>query len=331
MSSTELVGAIATRAFVGVTDIDWYRQLSADRQRVDEVNFWFPSSGQGFGALNPGEVFLFKTHVDRRRPDIGNKIVGLGTYSGFARVRISEAWDWFGRANGVTGPAELRVRVARYRKLPIGRFEDPEIGCVLLRDVLFFGISDSLHAPDDFSTNIVRGKTYDLARLSPQHPVAQALSRYEDRPVAPYDLGPVDFASADTRGDPRLIVPRVGQQAFKALISDAYHHRCALTGEKVRPVLEAAHIVPVASGGEHRLDNGLLLRSDMHTLFDRGYIAFDPKFRLRVSPALRDQFGNGDWLYAREGSEIAVPDSRRQRPNAEFLEWHNAEVFQAAD
>jgi putative restriction endonuclease len=87
----------------------------------------------------------------------------------------------------------------------------------------------------------------------------------------------------------------------------------------------------VANGGEHRVDNGLLLRSDMHTLFDRGYIAFDQKFRLRVSPALRDQFGNGDWLYAREGTEIALPDSRRQRPSSEFLEWHNAEVFRAAD
>jgi len=145
------------------------------------------------------------------------------------------------------------------------------------------------------------------------------------------DLGPIDFVSSITRGDPRLVVPRVGQQAFKALISDAYHHRCALTGEKVRPVLEAAHIVPVAVGGEHRVDNGLLLRSDMHTLFDRGFIAFDPKYRLRVSPALRDQFGNGDWLYEREGKAIVVPDARRQRPNAEFLDWHEREVFLAVE
>jgi putative restriction endonuclease len=80
----------------------------------------------------------------------------------------------------------------------------------------------------------VRGKRYELADLVPEHPVAQATWRYIGQPVSPVDLGPVDFASANTRGDPRAIVPRVGQQAFKALISDAYHHRCALTGEKVR-------------------------------------------------------------------------------------------------
>lgn len=95
----------------------------------------------------------------------------------------------------------------------------------------------------------------------------------------------------------------------------------------MRPVLEAAHIVPVGQGGAHRIDNGMLLRSDMHTLFDRGYIGFDKRHELRVSPALREQFGNGDWLYSREGTQIALPDRRAERPNTEYLEWHLDEVF----
>jgi putative restriction endonuclease len=47
----------------------------------------------------------------------------------------------------------------------------------------------------------------------------------------------------------------------------------------------------VAEGGEHRLDNGLLPRSDVHTLFDRGYLAVDSRHRLLVSPRLHEDFG----------------------------------------
>jgi putative restriction endonuclease len=72
----------------------------------------------------------------------------------------------------------------------------------------------------------------------------------------------------------------------------------ALSAGLIPPVLQAAHIRPVTAGGEHRLDNGLLLRSDIHTLFDRGYLGVDPKFRLRISPRLRADFSNGDQFYA---------------------------------
>ena len=109
-------------------------------------------------------------------------------------------------------------------------------------------------------------------------------------------------------GDPRLPPQRLGQQSFKAVVLDAYHRRCAITGANIRPVLQAAHIRPLAAGGEHRLDNGLLLRSDVHILFDRGYLGVDPQHRLLVSPRLRAEFGNGEEFYAQAGQPIAVPE-----------------------
>jgi putative restriction endonuclease len=84
------------------------------------------------------------------------------------------------------------------------------------------------------------------------------------------------------------------------------------------------------AGGEHRLDNGLLLRSDVHTLYDRGYLGIDPKHRLLVSPRLRAEFGNGDQFYAQAGEIITLPDRRADRPNEDFLEWHLDETFQAS-
>jgi putative restriction endonuclease len=131
-------------------------------------------------------------------------------------------------------------------------------------------------------------------------------------------------------GDPRLAPYRLGQRSFQAVVLNAYRRRCAITGTKIRPVLQAAHIRPVSEGGEHRLDNGLLLRSDVHTLFDRGYLGVDPAYRLRVSPRLRDDFGNGDHFYAQAGQLVALPEHRADRPQRDFLQWHLDEVFKAS-
>ena len=121
------------------------------------------------------------------------------------------------------------------------------------------------------------------------------------------------------------------QQAFKALVLTAYQRRCAITGAKIAPTLQAAHIRPVAQGGEHRLDNGLLLRSDVHIMFDRGYLGVDDKLRLHVSPRLRDEFGNGEDFYARSGeSLVSLPTRRVDRPNREALTWHMDTLFKSA-
>lgn len=314
-------------AFVGVTDIDWYRQLQLDPPASGEVNFWFPSAKQGFEAIEPGELFIFKTHVDRARPDLSNRLVGVGVLSGYARLLVSEAWNWFDRANGVQSATQLLSRIEHYRRTPFARFEDPEIGCVLLRDVTFFAPDDSLAAPSDFAPSIVKGKRYDLDDHPADHAVSLAVAKYFAGQSTLVQDEEIAILTDRTHGDPRLIVPRVGQKAFKAVVAEAYHHHCAVTGDKVRPVLQAAHILPVGKGGQHRVDNGLLLRSDMHKLFDDGYIGFDSRYRLRVSPAIRARFGNGDWLYSRAGMQIAVPTKTSARPNPTFLEWHAANIF----
>ena len=124
-------------------------------------------------------------------------------------------------------------------------------------------------------------------------------------------------------GKPGWHAPRLGQKAFAAVVSAAYAHRCSLTGAKIRPVLQAAHIRPYAHEGEHRVDNGLLLRADVHIMFDQGFLGVHPAGRtLQVSSSLRDVYGNGEEFYARAGSPIALPARKADQPNAEFLAWH---------
>jgi putative restriction endonuclease len=80
------------------------------------------SGAREFRVLAPGEPFFFKTHYPH------NKLVGGGFFSDSARLRVSEAWEFFDEANGVASVAEMRARIGRYRRVPIGVGEDPVIG-----------------------------------------------------------------------------------------------------------------------------------------------------------------------------------------------------------
>jgi putative restriction endonuclease len=121
--------------------------------------------------------------------------------------------------------------------------------------------------------------------------------------------------------------PRLGQGLFRVEVTDAYHRACAVTGEHSLPALEAAHIRPYVQGGEHRVDNGLLLRSDLHRLYDRGYVTVTPDYVFRVSDRLRDEFQNGRSYYGLDGAKIAVPERELWWPKRELLEWHQNRVF----
>lgn len=302
------------KLFVAVTDGDWYRRL-AERPELTEVNFWVPS-GIGFRSLSLGEPFAFKSRAPH------NRIVGGGFFNGWVRMPVSDAWRIFGPANGVGSLDEMRSAIGRYRKQPLGPYGDPEIGCIMLRDTMFLPESETLPAPPDWSGNIVRGKSYDVSDHVGGSIVealfAATIVRYsEETATVP---GPVF-------GQERSVLARLGQRPFQALVLDAYHRRCAVTGDKIRPVLQAAHILPVSQGGHNRLDNGLLLRSDVHTLFDGGYLGVDPMLRLMVSPRLRAEFENGNEFYQLAGTTIGAPERRADRPKAEFLEWHADSIF----
>jgi putative restriction endonuclease len=304
------------RAFVGVTDSSWYEFLRA-RPQITEVNFWRPGGG-GFRAIGTGDPFLFKTHHPH------NRLVGVGFFSGPARLKLSEAWDVYGEGNGAASIHEMRRRISYYRRAPMEELDDPTIGCVLLRDVSFVPPDEGLPAPPDFARNIVTGKTYDLT-VSTGSYVEDALTALIASHGYPAEVpGPVF-------GEPALAKTRVGQRAFKALVLEAYQRRCAVTGARITPALDAAHIRPVAEEGENRVSNGLLLRADVHKLFDRGYLGVHPRtLTLQVSPRLKADFGNGAEFYRRHGQPLtSLPARRLDRPDRDALTWHMEARFRA--
>jgi putative restriction endonuclease len=176
----------------------------------------------------------------------------------------------------------------------------------------------------DWRPNIVQGKGYDLSE-----PIGRRLweqvARWRDRWRGrwQHELEP----DAPMFGDPVLVRQRLGQGGFRMLVMDTYGRRCAVTKEKALPVLQAAHIKPVSEGGRHLVPNRLLLRADVHALFDKGYVTITPEYEFRASRRLKDEFDNGEEYFAMQGSELWLPGRPEDRPGKEYLEWHNRVMF----
>jgi putative restriction endonuclease len=303
------------RLHVAVTDNDWFRFLRG-LPGVDEVNFWLPSGGRNFRALDPGEPLLFKLH----HPE--NYIAGGGFFVRFLSFPWSFVWEAFGQKNGTATQDEMRRRIERYRRSPVG--PNDTIGCIILRAPFFFDESLWIPAPPDFASNIVQGKVYDTETPAGRHLWGEVSARLQGL------AAPAAVATAEAPamyGDPVLVRPRLGQGTFRVLVTDNYQRRCAVTGEKALPVLDAAHIRPVAEGGQHRQDNGLLLRTDVHRLFDKGYVTVTPDGRFLVSRRLKDDFDNGEPYMPFNDQRIWMPGDPISQPNREALEWHSDAVF----
>lgn len=310
--------------YIGLTDPDWYRFLrSCDR--VDEVNFWQPHGGRAFRALKRGEPFFFKLRAPHKA------IAGFGFFERWEALPAWLAWDCFGPMNGAPDIESMveRIRELRREDEPSKLGDDFRIGCVMISAPVFFDESDWVSPPADWAkTGIQQGKTYDVEAGEGQRLLEECLARarHGSRYWNVESPGLV-VEGTQRHGSPLMVRPRLGQGLFSLAVRDAYGGACAVTQEHSVPVLEAAHIKPYARGGEHRIDNGLLLRGDLHRLFDRGYVTVTPDHLFRVGERLRDEFKNGRSYYGLDGSQIFVPEQEAWRPNREFLDWHAHEVF----
>ena len=141
--------------------------------------------------------------------------------------------------------------------------------------------------------------------------------RFEDLAAA------LDANESDSERDLRarveaIIVIRRGQPRFRRMLLDAYQGRCAITGTGIVGLLEAAHISPYKGGHTDRVSNGLLLRADIHTLFDLHLLTVLPDFTIRVAPdALAEPYASYN------GAAMTLPARRPNRPDPGVLREHN--------
>lgn len=306
------------KIWVGVTDSEWFEMLRA--RAPEELNFWQPSGQQAFRALQAGEIFLFKLHSPE------NYIVGGGFFVSYSALPASLAWDAFGLNNGVGTFDTLVKRIRKYRSKASG--PDPVIGCNILNSPFFWEKNEWIPVPENWSKNIVRGKTYNSDEPIGANLWGQVQQRLLHRVEERLPEGRGEDNASARYGKEYLQRSRLGQGAFRVLVTDAYQRRCALTGERTLPVLEAAHIKPFSKSGPHQIDNGLLFRSDVHKLFDLGYMTVTPELRVEVSRRIKEDWQNGREYFAYHGRHlVSLPTIVATRPSIEFLHWHNSNVF----
>jgi putative restriction endonuclease len=243
-----------------------------------------------------------------------NMIGGFGLVSYAQRMPEWLAWECFGRGNGATTLEAMSAQIQGVRDHSDIRRDRgfDQIGCIILSQPVFFPPELWIPQPLDWGRANLRYKRYDLtvgeglrvwnecrvraAGLSA--PVAEAI----DAPIA-----------AERFGAAMTIRPRLGQGVFRLAVTDAYGRACAVTHEHALPVLEAAHIKPYGLGGEHSVNNGLLLRSDLHRLFDKGYVTVTPERRFEVSALLKEHFSNGRSYYPLHGTALGVPRAEQMQ------------------
>lgn len=231
--------------------------------------------------LGRGEPLLFKL----KSPV--NMIVGGGFFHHYTNLPMSTAWDAFGRKNGAPSRDAVWNRIARLRRASAPQwYEDFTIGCILLVEPFFWPEELWIPQPADFSRNIVRGKGYSLATSPGRELWSAVLKRLQRRELVQGPAGAQEeLQLPGGYSEPSPVRHRLGQGTFRLVVTDAYGRRCAVTREKALPALEAAHIKPFSTSAEHSVKNGLLLRSDVHRLFDSGYVTVTPSTASRRAGA----------------------------------------------
>lgn len=303
---------------IAVTDYGWYAFLSG--RRLPEVNFWTPSDRHAFNApqFSP---FFFKLKAPH------SAVCGFGYFARWASLPDWLAWDCFREGNGCESLEDMRGRVGAIRRRIgyAGSGALTNVGCIVVVEPTFFEPGEWVPQPSDWHPRIVSSKAYDLTRGEGKRVWDACRERAASKGTAfvhqPMPDGP-------RYGTSYIVAPRLGQGAFRVAVTEAYGRSCAVTGEHSLPALDAAHIRSYAQDGPHEVQNGILLRADLHRLFDQGYVTVKPtEYRLEVSRRLREDYSNGRSYYPLNGSPIQVPNSVSDRPSAEHLRWHNENVY----
>lgn len=310
--------------YLGVTDFDWYKLLS--QQENEDINFWQPGGKAGFRAIRSGAPFLFKLKAPY------HAIGGLGFFSSHSLLPLDVAWDIFGTRNGVPSYLQFKRKIIQYRNAGNSFADNPNIGCIVLTDPIFFRPEDWIPVPGNWHNSIVQGKTYSI-----EEEAGYSLWQQVEATLGQYQL----YAREDNYKSQLILeepVPpaysayltkvRLGQGAFRVQLTDAYQRRCSISGEKTLPALEAAHIKPYAESGPHFISNGLLMRADLHKLFDSGYLTITSDYHIEVSPKIKEKFQNGKEYYRYHGADLQVLPTRQQDwPDKQYIDWHNTHLY----
>ena len=202
------------KIYVGITDNNWYKFLA--KQQPDEVNFWQPGGKQVFRVLNPYELFLFKLHSPL------NYIAGGGFFVRHSFLPVSLAWEAFGTKNGRQDYGEFRQAIYSYRSTNAISEPDPVIGCIILTQPFFWPESEWIPVPEDWKRGIQQGKSYDTDSITGRRLWNKVQEQLQKSSLWDNHCG-INEHEGDRYGSEQIIVPRLGQGAFRVMVTEAYN------------------------------------------------------------------------------------------------------------
>jgi hypothetical protein len=264
-----------------------------------------PRNEQTWAAMRVGDIVLTV---------YGNRYKFLSTVAGKLRNKELASRIWGVDESGHTW--EFMYLLTEPQALDVGVLDEPVAselnrgyrGFCRISDEKVQAILQKYGSLDHFIANAFQGSLPSTAlERELEHARAEAFG--SDR------FDPSSIADGRKKVI-REVVQRQGQPKFREDLMAAYEGKCAVTGCDIAEVLEAAHIAPYFGKDSNVVQNGLLLRADIHTLFDLGQLKITPEGRVELHERLFDS------VYAQYESQlIRRPSLENQRPSKDALTW----------
>jgi putative restriction endonuclease len=121
----------------------------------------------------------------------------------------------------------------------------------------------------------------------------------------------------------RVVMARLHQPLFRQRVLVAYENRCALCRLRHTRLLDAAHVLPDAQGGESVVTNGIAMCKIHHAAYDADIFGITPRYEVAVRPDVMKEIDGPTLRYtlqAIDGSTIELPTRRASRPDPELLD-----------
>jgi putative restriction endonuclease len=275
---------------LATTDLDWFRSIRSE-PLGQKTNFWTPTPWAVKG-LKPGDrlYFMLKSPI--------RKVGGWGAFAKYVDMTAEKAWSEYGLGNGVASRNELVGKINLFGTKRAKAFvasSNPTIGSIELVDVVALDDGQFI-LPEDHGVSFPR-QVVKLKYFRGPDSLAEVLPSTSTSTFRPFVLVEgVPARIAALRKD------RKSQSAFRLQVLHSYSFRCAVVGEPIVELLEAAHIQPYVDERSNHPQNGICLRVDLHRLFDEGLLSVSDQFVLQVSPKL-----TGTSYAALDGRKISVP------------------------
>lgn len=292
---------------ISPTDKNWFDYLKNEGFN-SKVNFWTPTPWN-IKNLKSGNKLYFMLKSPIR------KIGGFGEFVEYKNMSALEAWNIFGYRNGRNSKDEFIQSIQKYIDKNSQKFggkpidlKTYEIGCIVLDNCEFWDEKNYI----DISNHEVE--------FAPQVVTIKYFDQYDSIKKSieiNTNFNIVNEKRIEKKGITNV---RIGQSEFKAKILRAYKNKCCISNETTPELLEAAHIQEYRNNYSNHIQNGLLLRVDIHRLYDNRLIYIDNEYKIHISNLVTSE------NYRQyDGKIINLPNEITEYPSKEALEMRKNE------